>query len=265
MIGTIYKLTSPSNKCYIGQTIDLARRKKTFYNPNKYYSGHRLDNAIKKYEVENFQYEVIIQIVESNREKLREKLDELEKFYIEKYNSYNNGYNMTLGGSGFKGCFQTEESRKKISEKAKGRISPMRGKHLTREQKDILSKFAKTRTGEKNPFYGKTHSEETKSKIGKANSVPVLQLDLNGNVIAEFKSAKEAGESFGKPRANSEIVKVCRGYISPLGKKYITALGYKWKYKEGSTTIPKGSTLQANGSGNGEPCSNTSEDIVSTL
>jgi hypothetical protein len=40
--------------------------------------------------------------------------------------------------------------------------------------------------------------------------------------------------------------------VSPSGKHYKTALGYKWKYKESSTTIPKGSTLQANGNGNGE-------------
>lgn len=236
MIGTIYKLTSPSNKCYIGQTINLVERKRTLYNPNKYYSGHRLDNAIKKYGIENFQYEIIIQIVESSKEKLREKLDELEKFYIEKYDSYSNGYNMTLGGSGSNGCFQTEESKRKISEKAKGRKGSMLGRHLTEEQKNKISNFAKTRTGEKNSFYGKTHSEEAKLKIGRANSIPILQLDLNGNVITEFPSAKEAARSIGKPRADSEIIKVCKGYISPSGKRYITALGYKWKYKEGSTT-----------------------------
>jgi group I intron endonuclease len=236
MIGTIYKLTSPSNKCYIGQTTNLVERKRTLYNPNKYYSGHRLDNAIKKYGIENFQYEIIIQIVESSKEKLREKLDELEKFYIEKYDSYNNGYNMTLGGSGSNGCFQTEESKRKISEKAKGRKGSMLGRHLTEEQKNKISNFAKTRTGEKNSFYGKTHSEEAKLKIGRANSIPILQLDLNGNVITEFPSAKEAARSIGKSRADSEIIKVCKGYISPSGKRYITALGYKWKYKEGSTT-----------------------------
>lgn len=236
MIGTIYKLTSPSNKCYIGQTINLVERKRTLYNPNKYYSGHRLDNAIKKYGIENFQYEIIIQIVESNKEKLREKLDELEKFYIEKYDSYNNGYNMTLGGSGSNGCFQTEESKRKISEKAKGRKGSMLGRHLTEEQRNKISNFAKTRTGEKNSFYGKTHSEEAKLKIGRANSISILQLDLNGNAVTEFPSAKEAARSLGKPRADSEIIKVCKGYISPSGKRYITALGYKWKYKEGSTT-----------------------------
>lgn len=236
MIGTIYKLTSPSGKSYIGQTINLKDRKRCFYNPNKYYSGHKLDNAIKKYGADKFKYEIIIQIVESNRCTLREKLDELEIYYIKKYDSYNSGYNMTLGGSGSKGCFQTDESRKIISDKAKGRKGSMTGRHLTEEQRKKVSDFAKTRIGSKNPFFGKSHSETTKLKIGKANSISVIQLDLNGNIIKEFPSAKEAARSLGKPRADSEIIKVCKKYVSPSGRHYLTALGYKWKYKEGSTT-----------------------------
>lgn len=263
MIGTIYKLTSPSGKSYIGQTIDQKRRKSNFYNTNCYYSGHRLDNAIKKYGVNAFTYEIIIQVIEDSRELLRAKLDELEKYYIEKFDSYKNGYNMTLGGSGTRGCFQTDESRRKLSVKAIGRPSPTKGKPLSDKQKKLLSEYAKSRIGEKNPFYGKKHSDSTKKRIGEANSKPVLQLNVNtGMAIKEFSSAREAARTLGKPKSFTEIGKVCKRYISPSGKHYITALGYKWKFKESSTTIPKGSTLQANGNGNGEPCRNISEDIV---
>jgi group I intron endonuclease len=244
MIGTIYKLTSPSGKHYIGQTMNLKERKRCFYNPNKYYSGHKLDNAIKKYGIENFKYEILVQIEIEDKFLLREHLDVLESQYIEKYDSYNNGYNMTLGGSGSKGCFQTEESRKKISEKTKDRKGSMLGKHLTEEQKRKVSDFAKTRIGDKNPFFGKTHTTDSKNKIGIANGKPVIQMDLNGNFIAEFRSARDAANSFGKPKANSEILKVCNNYVSPSNRHYRTALGYKWKFKEGSTTISKESTLK---------------------
>jgi group I intron endonuclease len=245
MIGTIYKLTSPSGKIYIGQTTNLKDRKRCLYNPNKYYSGHKLDNAIRKYGIENFKYEIVIQIIDADKIKLREKLDELEIFYIKKYNSYKDGYNMTLGGSGSTGCFQTEESRKLISEKAKGRKGSMLGKHLTEEQKKKLSDFAKTRTGDRNPFFGKSHSDEAKKRIGTANSIPIIQLDLDGNILNEFPSAKEAARNLGKPKADSEIIKVCKKYVSPSGRHYITALGYKWKYKEGSTTSKSSENSEA--------------------
>jgi hypothetical protein len=54
---------------------------------------------------------------------------------------------------------------------------------------------------------------------------------LQGNIIKEFSSAKEAGIFYGKPNANSEIIKCCKGYVSPQGKQYKTALGYRWCYK----------------------------------
>lgn len=60
----------------------------------------------------------------------------------------------------------------------------------------------------------------------------------------EFKSAREAARSFGKERSNSEIIKVCKGYISPSGRHYNTALGFKWKYKESSTTISEESSTK---------------------
>ena len=105
--------------------------------------------------------------------------------------------------------------------------------YLTERQKGILSECAKQRIGEKNPFFGKLHKESTKKMISDANSKPVCQIDLKtGEVLNEFSSALEAGKSLGNPRLNSEIIKCCRGYVSPSGRHYLTCKGYKWKYKE---------------------------------
>lgn len=87
MVGTIYKLTSPSGKSYIGQTMNISIRRRTFKNLNAYYSGKRMDNAIKKYGPEAFEFTILIQIYDQSRDELRRKLDELEVYYIEKYDT----------------------------------------------------------------------------------------------------------------------------------------------------------------------------------
>ena len=275
MNGIIYKYTSPSGKVYIGQTIDETRRKSDFLNLKKSYSGKRIDFARKKYGPEKFEYEVLESKEYDNIDEALYDLNLLESYYIGKYDSFNNGYNMTYGGDGVKGLIFTDEVRLKISETLKNHYkthsnpfkgqkhsektkekmskiaktrecSPFKGKKMTETAKQLLSEHAKQRTGDKNPFWGKTHTENTKKAISEANSIAVVQIDAKTDeVIKTFKSAKEAGESLGKPRSNSEIIKVCKNYISPSGRKYITALGYKWKYEKdikGSTTIETAST-----------------------
>lgn len=211
MKGFIYKYQSPTGKVYIGQTINEEYRRKKFLNIKKKYAGINIDNARKKYGPENFKYEILEIIERDNLKELSKELDKLEIYYIGYYDSFKNGYNMSIGGDGSRGYNLTEEHKKKIT--------------------NYLLKH--------NPFKGKKHNQKTKDIISKANSRPVVQINPETNeIVKRFNSAKEAGESFGKPRGNSEIIKVCKKYVSPQGKRYITALGYKWEYdiSEGSTT-----------------------------
>lgn len=68
----------------------------------------------------------------------------------------------------------TDEFKRKISEKMKGKVSgennPMFGRNHTEETKKKQSELKQGMyVGEKNPFYGKTHTEETKEKLRIAN------------------------------------------------------------------------------------------------
>ena len=100
-------------------------------------------------------------------------------------------------------------------------------------------------TNEKNPFYGKKHSDKTKEIISQKNSKPVVQLDnMTNEIIRDFSSAKEAALSLGKQNGSSQIIQVCKKYIKPCGRRVLSAFGYKWKYLndiEGSTTNEKAS------------------------
>lgn len=100
MIG-IYKVTNLVNgKTYIGQSQHIETRwyshKNDYNNPNSSGYTTMFYNAMRKYGVDNFQFE-IIEECELNQ------LNEREQYWIQYYNSYwgfpnSNGYNMTLGG-----------------------------------------------------------------------------------------------------------------------------------------------------------------------
>lgn len=95
MKGKIYIIKNTiNNKVYIGQTIQSIERRfnkhKSDYNLKKY--DTKLTRAFNKYGIENFYIELLEENIEESL------LDEKEIFWIKKYDSYNNGYNSTLGG-----------------------------------------------------------------------------------------------------------------------------------------------------------------------
>ena len=87
MIG-IYKITSPTGKIYIGQSIDIERR----WNEYKKLScsqSKKLYNSLKKYKPENHLFEIL---EECNVDELNSK----EEHYILLHNSHINGLNIKL-------------------------------------------------------------------------------------------------------------------------------------------------------------------------
>lgn len=94
-MGYIYKITNNiNNKVYIGQTVksyqERFRQHQLNYN-KEYFSQIVLYKAFKKYGIENFSFDPIEEVE-------KEFLNEREKYWINYYDSYYNGYNSTLGG-----------------------------------------------------------------------------------------------------------------------------------------------------------------------
>lgn len=92
MKGIIYKITNKVNgKSYIGQTrytLEFRWRQHQHKKDDTYFH-----NAIHKYGVDNFSIEILEECDIAD-------LNNREIFYIAKYDSFKNGYNLTIGGDG---------------------------------------------------------------------------------------------------------------------------------------------------------------------
>lgn len=255
--GIIYKYTSPSGKVYIGQTVDEKKRRKDFLSANNPYAGDKINKARKKYGPENFEYEILTTVSADSVESLCDLLDFSEQYYIEKYDSCNSGYNLLEGGASFRNWKKTQEQVEKqrisLINYYKIHENPNSKKVL---QYDLDGNFIKewnsASEAERNLGYsignisgvccgrGQTalgymwkykESEEIPLKIEASKSkgttkkhTGVLQLDLDGNLIREWKTTVEACTKLNI-KCKSAISEVCRG-------KRKTAAGYVWRYKE---------------------------------
>jgi group I intron endonuclease len=227
MIG-IYKITSPSNRIYIGQSIKIEDRIKSYKNL-RCKEQPKLYKSLLKYGFENHKIEVLIECNES-------KLNELERNYQEEYDSIENGlnciYTKTNDRSGksseetklkislnntrpFLGKKHSEESILKISNSLKGKKARL-GAVLSQETKDKIS----------NSHKGKKASIETKLKMSLvrkgikrdySTNRERLVLDLLTGVF--YNSIKEASEILGYNKVT------LRGYLSG-NRKNITSLTF---------------------------------------
>ncbi len=95
MLGKIYKITNDINsKVYIGQTIQSLERRFNCHcsRDNGKGGSMYIKRAILKYGREHFHIELIEEVEEA-------LLNEREIYWIAYYNSYHNGYNLTVGGN----------------------------------------------------------------------------------------------------------------------------------------------------------------------
>lgn len=173
----IYTITNMINgKKYVGLTNSLSKR----WNKHKNAKGHipALHAAIKKYGVESFDFCHYADAFGPDAAKA------IEIGLIRDLGTLSpNGYNLTSGGEGalnpspelrarlsasHKGRKQSEETKKKRSEALKKAYAEGRHKGNSEGRKHTVEtreKMSKIRKGDKNPMFGKTHSDARKKQI----------------------------------------------------------------------------------------------------
>lgn len=240
-MGTIYMIKNTiDGKMYVGQTYrDVQKRYKEHchiaLNTKR---NLPLYNAMRKYGISNFNLIIL------EKDVVDEKLDELEMYYIEKYNAFREGYNNTCGGGGIRGWHHTPESREKFGksisavmwkintpERAAKISATQKGRKFTDEHKQHLREAIPDRRGINNSFFGKKHTESTKKKISDANSVhSVRQVDVKtGSVLNTFDSVRNAAlfcleNNYTQAKLNSVMYRI---YATCYGMQKV-AYGYSW-------------------------------------
>lgn len=196
--GWIYCIRNKINgKMYIGKTNNFEKRQQQHFNLRRE-GCPVLKAALRKYGINNFEMYPILTFTAINKKVLNTVLNYLETFYIKKYNTFGNGYNLTEGGEGICGYEHSAQTRAKMSRSAIGSIPSKETRQRMRE--------ASLRT------QNWTVSEK-----------PILQYDLDGNFIQEFKSISSAARGIGKQIAGSISYAACH--------ENTKAGGYMWRFK----------------------------------
>ena len=257
----IYKITSPSNKVYIGQSINCENRK-IYYRTLNCKGQPKLYNSLKKYGWESHIFEIIEYTDEPN---------EREIYWICYYNSVENGLNCSLGGKG--GGNKSPQTKEKISQSMKGKNTWSIGGYtkkpilqytlngeFIKEWPDLTSPkinnisqcangitksargyiwiftqdfnpellYERVNTCKINNNKGKSktisHKQNiTQSKLGTfKKGKQITQYSISGELIKEWESVKLASENLNISKSSIS---------SNLKKRYKSAGGYIWKYK----------------------------------
>lgn len=199
MIG-IYKITSPTGRVYIGQSINIPHRWREYKNL-ECKSQTKLYRSFLKYGWVNHTFEIITECEIS-------ELNSLERYYQDLYNVLKAGLNCFLTKTTDKSGKMCETVKKKIGDAHRGEKNHNYGKKASAETKAKLSAIRK----------GRVVSPETIEKLRKANTgrktsdaTKKLQSELKKGSIPWNKGKKVMTDAQREHLRNINLGKMARG------------------------------------------------------
>ena len=204
----IYIITNcANNKVYIGSSQDIKRRfyLHKHYLDNKKHVNIHLQTAWDLYGEENFTFSILETFDNINL------LLEKEKYYIQLFCSTDRqkGYNI---------CEDTS--------------APMRNRKHSLES---IEKMKKSKVGENNSFFGKTHTEETKQKIRNAKTGRKLTEEHRHKIASN--SCFQSGENHLKSKLSLQDVEYIRQQYKQCENKRSFCRQMAFKFSVDASTI----------------------------
>lgn len=239
MVG-IYKITSPTKRVYIGQSVNIEKRKKEYFSQINCKDQPKLYRSLVKYGFCNHIFEVV-------EECEIEELNVKERYWQEYYNVLEEGLNCRLTGTGDKSGKMSKHSVQKMSQNSGKPIvqytvegvlvkewssSKEAGCALNIHYENI-SACCRQKINSAGGFIWRfrTALPEVEIQIGKVGYAStseklkktIVQYDRNGKYVREWKSLTEVTTALG----------IRQGDISNCIKgRQKTAKGFIWKYKK---------------------------------
>lgn len=181
-----------NDKRYIGSSRNIKQRLRTHLSTlirNLHHNKH-LQNSYNKYGQSSFKM-CVLECCEDIRDTIL--------FLEQKYLDLNPEYNKAKVAENNSGWRHTEDTKNRMSQSRTGKPR-------------LVNKFT----------YSVPKLNINTNKINKNLTVPVIQYDLDGNVIQEYSSISDAARTIQRKREG--IRDCCRG-------RQISAYGFKWRYK----------------------------------
>lgn len=201
----IYKITNQINqKSYIGKSKDIEERWKYHLRPSSWEQepNKLLYRAFKKYGISNFSFTIIELIDDYNKSGQR------EQYWIQYFNSYNNGYNATLGGDG---GITVSDPRKKYGKLTTQEVIYLRKRYLQGRypasviyEKEFKNKI--TKRGFQAIWLGENAKEIMPEIFTEENKKRQIQLSREYEGVLRRKVSLQEKQKIKQRIANGETV-----------------------------------------------------------
>jgi group I intron endonuclease len=197
----IYKITSPTLRVYVGQSLDIEKR----FAGYRVYSGccrqRRLYNSLKKHGAENHEYAIL-------EARDAHQLSERERYWQETLDSTGeNGLNCRFVTTQDKTGAPSADSLARMRKAQSGKNNPNYGKY-----------------GDKNPLFGRKRPDHVRVKIKAYQQTRgrlIEQWSIDGELVKIGRFRDFVSDGFN----NGNLSSCCSGRLKTTG-------GYVFRYHE---------------------------------